>query len=85
MSVLLGNVEFEVPTNFPKGNNQNAIGYIDLQLRISPETQTGILDLRSISAWVVIQALGVVGIVQREHVGGERKAPGADPEEQRQH
>ena len=38
MSVLLGNVEFEVPTNFPKGNNQNAIGYIDLQLRISPET-----------------------------------------------
>ena len=82
----MGNVEFEAPTKSPDGNSQNAIGYRDLQLRIPPETWTGILDLGSISIWVVIKALGgVVEILQKEYVERERKAPRADPEEQRQH
>lgn len=78
-------VEFEVPPKFPDRNSQYAIRYTDLQLRIAPETWTGILDLGSISIWVIIRALGVVETLQREYVEGERKAPRAHPEEQCQH
>lgn len=76
-------VEFEVPPKFPDGNSQYAIRYTDLQLRIAPETWTGILDLGYISIWVIIRALGVV-ILQKEYVEG-KKVPRARPEEQCQH
>lgn len=59
----MGTVEFEVPTKFLNGNIQYAVGYTDLEFRISPETWTGIPDLGSIGVWVVIKALGVPEIL----------------------
>ena len=66
-------VEFEVPPNFPDGNSQYAIRDTDLQLRIAPETSTGIPDLGSISIWVIIRALGVSGGHLTERICGGRK------------
>lgn len=67
----MGNTELEVPTNFLNGDTLFAVGYKDLELRISPETLTGILAVGSISIWTVIKALGVA---EKEHLKGEEKS-----------
>lgn len=72
------NTELKVPTKFLNGNIQYAGGDTDMELRISPETWTGILDLGSISRGVLIKALGVIEILEKEYIKGEGKAPRAD-------
>lgn len=68
------NIEFEVSTKFLNRNVQYAVVDIGLELRISPETWTGILDLGSIDTPVVIKALGVIEILQKEYMKGEEKS-----------
>lgn len=48
-----------------------------MELRISPETGTGILDLGYISVGALIKALGVTEVLEKEYIP-EGEAPRAD-------